>query len=670
MKFVFSIFLFSIIFSFEVGAQRTDDEGFEGRQDSSQWNSKVTVDSIKLRVSVLSLREDMLSYDSIPFDTLLENIHLQNQFYKKFTSYSFLGNVGLATKSNNYYQNIYSNDFFFTDPVKYNLIHKEDVNYYQTNHPYSNISYNSSWTQSVDMQDVRFIHTQNVNKDFNVGTLLKLHSSNGFYQNQKSNANALSLFSSYNGDYYSLNAVVSYNTLKNDENGGLALDSLFEKDKDKGTVYPTVFDNATMSLRNTYIFINQRYNLAGLRDVFSKDKKDSIRKFSGIGILHTFEFDRNKRKYLDESGVSGSVDYNYYSQYNVDSTATNDSLYFLRIRNSLELLLGKQDPNKAPMLIRAGLKSLYDNYRYTIQPDTVFFVNSKLVADTTYKNRYYHNNYNNVAFTGGISLGIRSFFLLNANADYFFTGYKAGDLYLHGKLTNKFSKKLGSPSFNIVADISRYKPGYFYDRYFSNHYSWNNEFIPVKEVHTGFEFVWPAINFDVDFNYSLISSPVYFDENAFPDQSGSEVSVLEGSISKGFHAGILYSIFKGTFQLTSDDKIIPLPLISAYNSSYVELKLFKKVMTTQVGYDLRYNSTFYANGYSPDLGVFYNQRSKKMGNYPFADLFLNVKLKRMRFFIKFEHVNSDMLSRNYYTALHYPLYSRMLMYGLSWNFYD
>ncbi|NJK96951.1 MAG: putative porin [Bacteroidales bacterium] len=292
------------------------------------------------------------------------------------------------------------------------------------------------------------------------------------------------------------------------------------------------------------------------------------------------------------------------------------------------------------------------------------------ITDTSFINNYSDNSYNNLAFTGGISIGIKSFFLLNANADYFFTGYKAGDLYLHGKMNNKLGKNSQSPYFNVLLDISRFKPGYFYDSYYSNHYKWNNGFIPVKEIHTGFEFFWPAAKLSADFNYSLLSSPVYFDSIAMPVQSNEEVSILEASISKGFHAGIFHSSLKGMLQITSNDRVFPLPLISAYNSSYVELKLFKRVLTTQVGFDARYFTSYYANGFSPDLGVFYNQRQKKLGNYPFIDAFINFKLKRMRFYIKFEHVNADLLTRDYFTVLHYPSNSRMLLYGLSWNFYD
>jgi len=93
-----------------------------------------------------------------------------------------------------------------------------------------------------------------------------------------------------------MNTVISYNTLKNEENGGLSNDTLFEDATDKPEAFPVELQNANVNYRNMYIFINQRFNLAGLRSLW-ENKNDSLRKFSGIGLLHTLEFDRNKRKY-------------------------------------------------------------------------------------------------------------------------------------------------------------------------------------------------------------------------------------------------------------------------------------------------------------------------------------------------------------------------------------
>jgi len=86
--------------------------------------------------------------------------------------------------------------------------------------------------------------------------------------------------------------------------------------------------------------------------------------------------------------------------------------------------------------------------------------------------------------------------------------------------------------------------------------------------------------------------------------------------------------------------------------------------------NLYYNTKYYADAYNPALGVFHQQNEKKLGNYPYLDVFLNIKLKRTRFFLKYEHLNSGWIYKNYFSALHYPRNEGMFKAGISWTFYD
>ena len=53
------------------------------------------------------------------------------------------------------------------------------------------------------------------------------------------------------------------------------------------------------------------------------------------------------------------------------------------------------------------------------------------------------------------------------------------------------------------------------------------------------------------------------------------------------------------------------------------------------------------------------------------DAFVSAKWKRMRIFVKMQHVNYDLFGkRTYFSALHYPLNARVLKLGFSWGFYD
>jgi len=95
-----------------------------------------------------------------------------------------------------------------------------------------------------------------------------------------------------------------------------------------------------------------------------------------------------------------------------------------------------------------------------------------------------------------------------------------------------------------------------------------------------------------------------------------------------------------------------------------------KVMYLQLGADVRYNTAYYADAYQPATGLFYLQNSKKLGNYPYIDLFANLKLKRTRVFFLYMNAGSLFLERRYFTSLHYPMNKATFRLGVSWSFYD
>ena len=90
----------------------------------------------------------------------------------------------------------------------------------------------------------------------------------------------------------------------------------------------------------------------------------------------------------------------------------------------------------------------------------------------------------------------------------------------------------------------------------------------------------------------------------------------------------------------------------------------------QLGVSGFYRTEFYADAYNPALGVYHNQRVRKIGNYPFVDVFLNARWKRANLFIKLDHANQGLIDNQYFTTLHYPYNPRMVKFGVSWMFYD
>ncbi len=125
------------------------------------------------------------------------------------------------------------------------------------------------------------------------------------------------------------------------------------------------------------------------------------------------------------------------------------------------------------------------------------------------------------------------------------------------------------------------------------------------------------------------------------------------------------------FQKSSREKLLSLPIVSIYSSTYVELVTKNKALRVQIGVDLRYDSKFYADNYRPSTMTFYNQRIEKQGNLLTATAFLNARISRCILFAKYEHFDYYLRNGgNYFSAYAYPIDPPLFRWGLRWSFFN
>ena len=149
--------------------------------------------------------------------------------------------------------------------------------------------------------------------------------------------------------------------------------------------------------------------------------------------------------------------------------------------------------------------------------------------------------------------------------------------------------------------------------------------------------------------------------------------MLSASLNQDFKLGIFHLDNEVTWQKSSDQTVLPLSDLSLYHNFYMQFKLAKKVLSVQLGADVRYFSKYNAPAYMPAIQNFYLQPENdqvEIGGYPIVNVYANLHLKRTRFYVMMYHVNQGMSSPNYFLAPHYPINPRVLKFGLSWNFYD
>ncbi|MDC3402705.1 putative porin [Flavobacteriaceae bacterium] len=103
---------------------------------------------------------------------------------------------------------------------------------------------------------------------------------------------------------------------------------------------------------------------------------------------------------------------------------------------------------------------------------------------------------------------------------------------------------------------------------------------------------------------------------------------------------------------------------------YYSTDLFEKAMFAQIGVKAHYFDAFYADAYHPVLGEFYVQNEKMIGGYPLVDAFINAKVRTMRLFLTYQHVNSSVSNNDYFAAPNYPYRDGVVRFGFVWNFFD
>ena len=94
----------------------------------------------------------------------------------------------------------------------------------------------------------------------------------------------------------------------------------------------------------------------------------------------------------------------------------------------------------------------------------------------------------------------------------------------------------------------------------------------------------------------------------------------------------------------------------------------------ELGADATYFSKYYAPDYCPAINQFAVQKNAasrvELGGYPFIDVYANMMLKKVRFFVMMTHVNNGSGNRMRFLAPHYPTNGNVLHFGVSWPFFN
>lgn len=594
--------------------------------------------------------------DSSKLDTLIDEYQIYNPVFKKSITSSYLGNYGTPAINNNFFDRNSSVDFFFLKSREPYILTPANIQYYNTRTPFTRLDFSQSENRTIK-NETRFnvFHSQNVNPNLNFTLRMDIAKSAGQYTAQESKNNFITLYSSYNSDNLNIYSGFISNTVKNNENGGLTADSLIFNGAETELLNVNL-NSSKSNFKGTYYFVNGEYRFGKT----IKTEKDTAAFRPIFGILLNSQYERHKQIFTDEEEAGNTFFENtYFAQDYI-----TDSVRFNKVANVLQLKQYENAERKTSFGKRAYLGI---DFIKTVTPATD---STRYAGKDTAKYESIVRNYSNLYVGGGIFRETGKFWTWNFDGRIYLIGQKAGQTELSGIISKPFRVFKDSLALlSISGSINNTVADYFQEEFYSNHFRWNNDFSMEQRMDVNGTIVSPKLKLKLSGNYSIINNFIYNNYEGIPSQTGKELLVISAFADKDFNYRNLHFRVRALWQQASNEEFIHLPDFSAFVSAYYKF-VISKVLFAQIGTDTRYNTKYYADAYSPSTGLFYLQNEKKYGNYPYIDVYANLRLKRTIVFFKMLNIGTNFIDGEYITTPHYPMPRSTFRLGLSWLFYD
>lgn len=645
-------------------------------QDSTE------VQSLPPKLYMWQLSETLGNRTIMPADTANLNFQNSNLVEGEFGHYNYLGNLGSPRLSRLFFERKMQEPTIFMEPFSCFYFRPDQVKFTNSNIPYTNLTYYKAGNKVNGEERFKSYFSVNANKRLAFGFNFDYLYGRGYYANQSTSHFNAGLFTSYIGEKYQMQAVYNHFFLKMNENGGITDDRYItrpeEMESTNGSQYiPVHLERSANRNKNFYIYLTQRYRLGfkresnkienkkapgrkPLNDSIPINSKDTVTTEEFVPVtsfIHTIKIERSRHQF---SSNETSQDF-FPEKYYLHKNQSNDSTTAFSVKNVLGVALLEGFNKYAKAGLTAYLSHKFSRYD---------LMNVDTLSDMR-RIRYTEQE----VFLGG-ELAKRQGKLLhyNVNGEIGLLDKAIGQFRVNADLDLNF--RLGKDTVNFFArgSVSNTLPSFYMRHYHSNHYTWDNDNID-KEFRTRIEGELNIARWGTNLRAGLenIKNYTYFNQNATPEQSGGNIQVLSATLKQNFHLGAFHLDNEVTWQKASNTTILPLPEISLYHNFYILAKLAKKVLTVQLGADVRYFTKYYAPAYAPGIQQFHLQSTDdqvEIGGYPIVNVYANLHLKQTRIFAMMYHVNAGMGNNKYFLTPHYPINPRLFKIGISWNFYD
>ncbi|REJ82316.1 MAG: hypothetical protein DWQ44_07895 [Bacteroidetes bacterium] len=514
------------------------------------------------------------------------------------------------------------------------LWNPDSLVFFRGNKRFSQIDYHLG---SFREQELKFRHMQNILSNWSAGIDFHRLGIRDYTVNSDVFHNQFAGYTWYESPNkkYNLTASAIWNAVKNEVNGGLRSDSIYESADLSNLNIKGLgqnLRNADQRLRNHHFNIGQAYRLT--KAILSED---SIQ--AGLSFIHKSNFESGSVIYTDEN-----ADSSYYQNF-FKGENSYDSIHYYDFRNRFGI---RYSPKlNSSIQVHAGMHAEHQwlqSYTLVTENRFNFSLKPELILS--------------IPGTG---------FGLDFSGTYVITGRDKEKYYAKAQITQTAGLE---GIVTAAASILNKNPDLIYSEVNSNHFIWKNDLESFSERKFSAGYQNTRYKFSVSGKAIFIENLVKLDRNLQPHQFAgiNEIIILEG-VKKFSHKKIHFEN-RVIFQHTGRKEIIPLPEWTLKHSIYFQDKLFKNAMQFQAGVSLRYHSAYFSEAYMPALALFYLQQDQSSGGAALLDLHVNAKIRTARIFFRMENLLDGVTHQFYYLTPDYPQPGRTFKFGIVWRFFD
>lgn len=604
------------------------------------------------------------------FDTTANYRFYDYPFMREDVGATWLGLNGTAVQSYNFFRRNKENAPSYYEPIESWTYSAENITWFNTKTPYTEWEYYGNLfenkTKSADA--FKIFTTQNILPSLNLSLEMKRYGGGGTLKNEETDNRTYAVWANYLGKKYLAHAGFIANKVSRQESGGVK-DNMWIRDTTVDVrEAPINLAAATSRYHKTSVFFDQSYRIPfefierlRHRGDSTWVPSDTLNTNTTTGFIGTAtEWTTYSKKYVDNTSADLSAFYN--DVFNINPNKSTDSLRTMRLDNRIFVRLQPWKEDAIVSKLEGGVGFRLQSF-YLQRPGEALY-------------KPYNHRWGALYAYAGAEGRLSRYLAWDATGQYNFTGVEAGDFSLEGHASLNFFPFRRYPKSPMTLDArvstSLRTPDFYQQHFYTNHYSWENNFSKISTTKLWASFSVPRWELRAEAGYALLAGNIFYDTQGVARQNAVPMSVLTVGLTKNFTLGPVHLDNSGLFQLSSLPQVLPLPLVALNLRWYLQLNIVDpKVLKLQAGVNLRYTTEWFAPGYNPVAGVFTLQNEYSYGNCPIFDVFLNLQWKKACIFIKLENAGKGwpLEKHDYFTAHHYIQTPTALKFGISWPFY-